>query len=542
MVGVFVRLKLRLMRNGLRGGWQRRVGLITGAVVAIPAALAGFTALASAGHGRSGAELAVLGCTALFVGWISLPVLGFGSDETLDPTRLALLPLRRRQLMAGLLAASLVGLAPLATLLGLSGALLGYPSSGASLVIVGLAVSVELALCVTGGRAVVTALSRMLRSRRGRDISVLLVALVAVLPQLLRLAVPTAAQGAAVDLSPLVSTLRWLPPGLAGQAMVDAGHDRLLPALGELILAAGAVLLLAWWWATSLERALTTAEATSGGRDRRDRDREAAGGTVGSKPGHPLFPAAVRWLPATRVGAVAARDLRTIGRDPRRRVQVLYGFLMPAFAFLPLAVQGQLRHPAAVLAAVSVSFFLGGLTALNQIGVDGPAYWTNVVAGNDPRADLLGKNLASAIITVPAVGVAAVALAVYNGGFVWVPLTVVLGTAMLGIELGVGNVVSVIAPQAVPDSSTNVWAQRSGQGCATGIITMAAMLLEVLLLVPVAVAAAVVVVWTLAATVVVPLTLVYGYVLWRLGLRVAERRLWWRLPELLDALSPKRAA
>src|SRR6185295_5129946 len=89
MVGVFVRLKLALMRNGLRGGWQRRVGLIMGAAAAFPLALAGFAVLAVSGRNVDvNHEVAVPGCTGLFVLWMSLPVLGFGSDETLDPSRL----------------------------------------------------------------------------------------------------------------------------------------------------------------------------------------------------------------------------------------------------------------------------------------------------------------------------------------------------------------------------------------------------------------------------------------------------------------------
>ena len=33
------------------------------------------------------------------VGWTFFPILGFGNDETLDPQRLATIPLTRRQLV-----------------------------------------------------------------------------------------------------------------------------------------------------------------------------------------------------------------------------------------------------------------------------------------------------------------------------------------------------------------------------------------------------------------------------------------------------------
>ena len=73
--------------------------------------------------------------TAVFLGWACFPVLGFGSDETLDPTRLALFPLGRRDLMIGLLSASAVGVAPLVTLLALSGSLVGFAPGGLGLVV-----------------------------------------------------------------------------------------------------------------------------------------------------------------------------------------------------------------------------------------------------------------------------------------------------------------------------------------------------------------------------------------------------------------------
>src|SRR5437762_2773032 len=113
MVGVFVRLKLRLLRNGLRSGWQRTLGLVLGTAFALPIALGGFVALSVGGrHADAAQPLAVLGFTGLFVAWITLPVIGFGTDETLDPARLATFPLTRRHLITGLLASSFIGIAP----------------------------------------------------------------------------------------------------------------------------------------------------------------------------------------------------------------------------------------------------------------------------------------------------------------------------------------------------------------------------------------------------------------------------------------------
>src|SRR4051794_12686051 len=311
-----------------------------GALFAFPIAIIGFGVLAFAGHDGGAAQpVAVLGFSMLFISWVGIPLLGFGTDETLDPARLALLPLTPRQLMSGLLAASAIGIAPLATIVGLTGAIAGYGRFSLGLLVVAAAVVVEVALCLAASRAVVTALAGLLRSRRGRDLMVILATLLALLPQLLRLAIePRAGQDpatiTAADFAPAVRVLRWSPPGLAGQAMTDAAHGRVFAGAGEVVLAAAFVGLLLWWWSRSLERSTTTAEATgAAGAPRRKRGWRTAGDRV--RPGSPLLPRLAPWLPANRVGAVAAKDLRYGSREPRRRVQVLMGVLVPLFALFP---------------------------------------------------------------------------------------------------------------------------------------------------------------------------------------------------------------
>src|SRR2546430_17468214 len=62
------------------------------------------------GPADGGLVMAALTGTALVLGWLFLPLLFFGVDETLDPARFALLPLPRRTLAVGMLAAACVGI------------------------------------------------------------------------------------------------------------------------------------------------------------------------------------------------------------------------------------------------------------------------------------------------------------------------------------------------------------------------------------------------------------------------------------------------
>jgi hypothetical protein len=81
--------------------------------------------------------------------------------------------------VVGLSVASLVGIAPLATVVRLLGVPAGFAPLGPGLLLVLGGTVAELALCVVGARTLVTWLSPRLRSRRGRDVTALLGASVA---------------------------------------------------------------------------------------------------------------------------------------------------------------------------------------------------------------------------------------------------------------------------------------------------------------------------------------------------------------------------
>src|SRR5690349_21612339 len=122
MAWVFVRLKWRLLVNTPGSGMDRALAWIA-RIVGLSIALAGASSLAGAPR-HGGAGLVAI-FTALLVGWVMLPLLA-GSYQAIDATRLAPLPLRRRQLATGLFAASWVGAPPIATAIFLAGAVVAY--------------------------------------------------------------------------------------------------------------------------------------------------------------------------------------------------------------------------------------------------------------------------------------------------------------------------------------------------------------------------------------------------------------------------------
>jgi ABC-2 type transport system permease protein len=537
LAGHLVGLRLALLRNGLRrSSWPQQVGLALGALAGLPLAFGGFLllALVPRAEPRAGLLLVEVVFLLLFCGWGLFPLLSFAGDASLDPSRLALLPLRPGELVAGLSLAACVGVAPLCTLVALGGAVVGFGTLGPGLALVVAAVLAQFALCIVGSRALLTALSRQLRSRKARDLVIVVVSVSALAFNLaLQVGARLAERLERSDLEalrPVVRVLGWLPTGLAARALVDAGEGRLLAATAELAGAALAVAALGWWWWRSLDRVLTTAEPAA--------RRRAA------RPSPGLFPRPLRrLLPVDQRGAVAAKELRYLSRHPRLRVAWLVSSLLGLGLVAFVAVTEHLQHPWIVLASLTMAF-LASQNSLNQFGVDGAAYWTQVAAGADPRGDLTGRNLAALLTGAVTTAVLAVALAAVTGGWLYVPVALCLGLGVLALSLGVADVVSVRFAYPLPDDASNLWAvQGTGQGCLVGVVQLLAFAAQGVLVLPLAVLVVVgLVSWTPALFLVCPLAVGYGLLLWRVGLGLGASWLGGHQPELLAALSPRRAA
>ena len=531
MARLFIRLKVRLIRNGMSITKANATGLVLGAFFGLPVALIGFALLAlvpSAG-GAADSAVAVGLCSALFVGWVLFPLFSFGVDETVDPARLVLLPLTRWQLVSGMLAASVVGVAPVATLICLLGAVPGFSTSASGALVVFAAVALHLALCIAASRAVTTSLSGRLRSRRGRDVVVVASSLMGfafyAATQFLSHA---AERGDAVALGGVVDVLRWLPPGLAGAAMTSARRGETLAGAGQLALVAMSIAGLLWWWASSLERNTTTATA----------DPPPPVGSLGGATAVDRFAGMTTRRPA--VAAVVAKELRYWRRDPRRRAALLPMLFMIA----PLAMRfGDVRDaPEFVLAAAFIAWPFG-FAAMNHLGQDGPAFSSHVITGTPAQDYVTGKAYGTIALLFPFVVITAAGLAALSGGWVYIPLTLLLALAFALVQQGVGAVVSVKVPQPLPQAGGNIWrTSNTGQGCVAGLVGVLALGAELLFAAPFAVLMVLGLdgrAWLLALTPAVALLAAWG--VWILGRDIAASQIRDREPELLDLLAPRRA-
>jgi ABC-2 type transport system permease protein len=531
---VLVRLKLRLLWAGLRtGGGRGAVGFVLALVWSLMAGvvIGGLFLLARTLDARPATDATAIAFAVVLLAWVLGPVVVAGSEGTLEADRLALFPLSKRQLMPGLLLAAVAGFGGVATVLILLGAVIGMaPPSPLALVTV-MAAACHLLLCAGLSRLVTTAISGAVRTRRWRDVALfagpLLGLSVNVAIQVLtRAAIPTApgqpGRGPGL-LRGIATAARFSPSGPAALAIGHAREGRIGLAVLSLAVAASLVVAVVALWGRVLDRVLTSA----GSR----------GGNVRGAARRPLIPRWLPFLPANRLGAVAAKELRLTWRDPRQRAALLgamfVGFL-PAFSFRLFTS----TSPRLALAAALPAYALAA-TATNQFGYDGAAHWTNVAAGDDPAADLGGKNLARLVITAPLVALLG-AVAVWRAGDItYLVPGLALAVGAFGMNLGFADIASVVAPLPMPDNPSNVFsAGNSGRGLAAIAPSLAVLfgglLFSAPLLIPLLVA---------SSPAVLSLTsmacVLWGLGGWRAGFGYAVRRAAPRQPELLAALSAR---
>lgn len=529
MARVFVRLKLALLRSAFRRSWQQAAGLVLGAVFVLPSAAAAGLGLAFLGR-RGELGLAAVGLVlgVLVLAWATLPLLGFGVDETLDPNRLRLLPLRRRDLVVGLTAASAVGIAPLATAVVLAGLAVGLAPVGPGAIVVVAALVVAFGLCLVTARALTTGLSTWLRGRRGRDVIALLGALLGASFGLLGQVPNLLLQGGAADRGeellaravPVVETTTLLPWGWPARAAVAGAEGSLLAGLGWLAASVALLVGTGAAWGQALARVGET--VPSGGVRGDDAD---------------LFPRAVRWLPRSPFGAAVAKELRQMARVPQQRVQLLLLPIAGVAGVVAVLVVEALRRPELVLAAATLAV-LAGLGAINAFGADRGAVWLYVSSGASGRAELAGRNAAVALVAGAMVAVTAVAVAALTGGWLVVPGALALGGALLAVLLGVADVIAVTAPYPLPEGTGNPFAQSAGIGTSTALLQGVAALGALVVVIPVGVGVGLVAVMAPGWLPVVTLAaLAIGAATWWCGLGIAGRRLERRGPEFVAALS-----
>lgn len=525
MVAQLVRLKLTLLANTFRRSVWQTIGLVLGSLYGLGVLVLVVGAAVVGGTGDpalTGQVITIVGALVVLAWWV-VPVFAFGVDATLDPRRFVTFAIPRRTLLAGLALAGLVSIPAAVTTLGALGVSFAWWREPAALVAALVGSVLATALCVVGSRATTTALAPLLDSRRYREV----LAIVAVVPLLLigpalgwladgvEVTVD-GADGLGAVVAPLAQVVGWTPLGApwALPSAVHAGDWGLLAA--RLGISLG-TLALAWAvWDRALARELVT-------------PRGGAASSAAAK--------GLGWfgrLPATPLGAVAARTSTYWLRDPRYAASVA---MVPLLPLVLLAVGGANGAGGGLLLVMApLAAWLLGFGISNDVGYDNTAFALHVATGVPGKVDRWGRVLPVLVAGLPlCVAFALVGCAVAGR---WDALPALLGVTAgtLGASLGISSAVSARLVYPVPKPGESPFKSPQGAAMATMVAQMAAMGIILAVSVPTLALALPAILMPQAALgwAALAVGLVTGVLVLLLGVRWGARTYDRRLPELLQ--------
>jgi ABC-2 type transport system permease protein len=453
VVAHIVGLKWLLLRNGLRRSTPQVVGLILGGLYGLAVlggALSGLIALRFGLPSDVARTTITVGGSAVTFGWVVMPIVAFGADETLDPVRFATMAVPRRELVLGLLLSSLVGVPGVVTaVLGLA-TVITWSRSVLAVLVAPVAAAVAVLTCVALSRVTSTAFSAMSRNRRSRESAPVLMVLVAVglwiggSSIMERLLAPG-------FLPRIADVLSWTPLALAWSAPADIVDGAIGSGLLRLTLAVIVLAVALLAWESLLGSALKNPRGASGDAPAR---HDAGLGSFG-------------WLPATPTGAVAARSLTSWRRDPRYVTSGALMILLPLGPLLPaLTGSGSIW----TLAMAPAAGFMLGWSTHNDIAYDGTAFWGHIATGVSGRADRIGRLAPTAMAaSVLLPGYATLGCALTGRWSLW-PALSGIGLGFLLCGFGVANVMSALQPYPVPGPGENPFGAPPGSSALTVVV------------------------------------------------------------------------
>lgn len=516
MVATLVRLKLTLLnRRFTTGGGGAIAGAVFGLIITAFLTFGAVAALLAA-RGASAHDAqpwVITGLVSFTVGWVTLPLLFFGTDNTLDPRRFALLPLRARQLQPGLFVSGLIGLPGVALVLIALAQAITWTRNPASVAIGIVSVPLGIATCFLLSRVVTAGFSDALSSRRARDVTAVVLGLFALLFGLANQLISAAAQqdpDKFADAAHRAGDIAaWTPLGWVWAAPADAARGHVLRAVAELALAAALVALLWWGWGRLLTRALETT------------GKEVGGGAVRSRG------VLDRLTGSSATGAVMGRCLRYWRRDPRYLTALAGVVVAPILMCFSLRSSG-----AGVFAAPVFMAAMIGPTLLTDLAYDNSAFWLHVVSPMSMRADRAGRALALGVVVTPLLLVTILALAALTGRWDAVPWCIALCVCAVGAAMGVSLYQGARTPGKAPEPGGSAFGRGSSGGAEVFVALLGCWAATALLCAPVIVLAVLGLGW-----VALPVAAIIAGATVTFGIRRGAQQMEQTLPELLAKIS-----
>jgi hypothetical protein len=525
-------------------------------------------------------EILYLLFSGMLLFWIVLPLLSYSTNEGLDVTKLQLFPLTRLELMFSLLFSSFFDIWTvfLLALFGVTVVAWWLHSLAVGLMTL-LVVVVFYVVMVAISQLILALLMRTLQSRRFRDLSIIFIALFGSSCYLFNRFAFGANNllnfGTALNNGSFSPYLQWLPSGVAAGAVRAASQGNWAGSfamLGLLLVIAAVALYL---WQVVLERSMSASE--SGAARRRRQSTQAALAAAPAVQASAAFASAAPAAPATRrpaeeraraarpatatyvdvdplkanlfeqLQALIKKELICFWRDPLLKVRIFqslfYIIILVVFpSFAGSGTDGSrggfyVQYAPFVSAAVVFLFML--TLSLNTLGIERQSLTALFLFPIDRKRLLWGKNLAVFLLGfVELVALMFVCILLARSPGMILP-AVVIGLAGMGVALGCGNMASVFFPRYQPAMGRRGFAGTGNQaqagGCLNNLMSLVALVTTVLLLAPVALGIGIPFFmgaqWTWVVS--MPLSIVYGLVLYVLFTNIAARRMLATEPEIL---------
>lgn len=525
MVAHLLRLRFRLLANSLSRSVWALISVVFGAMwglMILVGIVIGMVAL-SFTEPEIAWTIAVLAGGVTVLGWIVLPLILRGLDQSLSVTKLRTFPIPPRRLLVALLFVGLLGIPGLVTLLAGLSTTLSWIGEPLALIAAPFAALLAVLTCVAASRAFESVGTALAAGRRFREIMGVVVFIPVILAGPLIAFTGTSIAAIGDELPRIAHIVSWTPLGAAWSIPGDLALGRPLEALAKLgiALVTLAVLVLLWW--RSLVTLLVATPVASGGSGR------AKG----------LGPFSV--FPATSTGAIAARTSVYWMRDPRYGGSLV---VLPLIAVI--AVFLLVTTDSSWMLVVLGPFFAATLaiTLCAEVSYDGTAFASHLSTGVKGVADRTGRVITLGLFGVPLVVVSTVIPLVVLDMAHDIPAFLGIGLGLLLTGFGVSSVASARFLMPVPAAGESPFKSPPGSSFGAQLAMFAAWAIVFGLALPE------LVLGIMAATTgnvmlgyaALAVGIVLGSALMVIGIRMGGALLDRRGPELLTSLRKARGA
>lgn len=494
-------------------------------------------------------EVLFLVLTAAYLLWLVLPLLEFTVNEGLDVSKLVQFPVTRLEVMLSLLFSTLLDIPMFGLLLIFLAVVVGWAISVPVALFTILAMLIFYVQIVGMSQLVLALLMRTLQSRRFRDLSILLIALISsmfyIVDQVIFRVVGTRNIATGLQHAAFSNYLQYLPPGMTARAIQQAVVGNWGASFAWLLVSLVAAVVVLYLWQIVLERSLSTPE--SGGAVR-TRHRRAAGSTAGAADATQTRPVAAPALDRNtrfnagteQILAMTRKEFIYFWRDPQLKAVIFQSVIYIAIITIGpfLGTSGSRVGASTVLFIAPLAVFLSMFTlSYNTLGMERQSLTTLFLFPIEPRRILMGKNLVVAVI-----GVVELMILVLVGAFLsrnWnlaLP-ALVIGLAGIALVLGCGNASSVFFPSKMRQMrGTRITGSSSGSaGCLRAIMSLVLLVITAILLIPVALALFLPIFlraeWAWVIT--MPASLIYGAAFYIIVTNIVAAKMLYREPDIL---------